>query len=155
MSVPDAPATVAQHANGVLPADCDLLVVGGGVNGAGIARDAAGRGLRVVVMRGHSPAITCGVADHAPRSITSMAVIAHSATATSLAPVAGQTAMPRALQASTSMLSRPTPRRPTTRSFGAASSRAPRTWVRLRTTSARASASAAARSAGRSTSFAS
>jgi glycerol-3-phosphate dehydrogenase len=28
---------------------CDLLVVGGGVNGAGIARDAAGRGLSVVV----------------------------------------------------------------------------------------------------------
>ena len=30
-------------------ADCDVLVVGGGVNGAGIARDAAGRGLRVVL----------------------------------------------------------------------------------------------------------
>jgi glycerol-3-phosphate dehydrogenase len=29
--------------------DCDLLVVGGGVNGAGIARDAAGRGLRVIL----------------------------------------------------------------------------------------------------------
>lgn len=29
--------------------DCDVLVVGGGVNGAGIARDAAGRGLRVVL----------------------------------------------------------------------------------------------------------
>src|SRR5690606_12975395 len=28
---------------------CDLLVIGGGVNGAGIARDAAGRGLSVVV----------------------------------------------------------------------------------------------------------
>jgi glycerol-3-phosphate dehydrogenase len=28
--------------------DCDLLVVGGGINGAGIARDAAGRGLRVL-----------------------------------------------------------------------------------------------------------
>jgi glycerol-3-phosphate dehydrogenase len=28
---------------------CDLLVVGGGVNGAGIARDAAGRGLSVVL----------------------------------------------------------------------------------------------------------
>ena len=27
-------------------ADCDLLVVGGGINGTGIARDAAGRGLR-------------------------------------------------------------------------------------------------------------
>ncbi len=29
--------------------DYDLLVVGGGVNGAGIARDAAGRGLRVLL----------------------------------------------------------------------------------------------------------
>jgi glycerol-3-phosphate dehydrogenase len=27
--------------------ECDLLVIGGGINGAGIARDAAGRGLRV------------------------------------------------------------------------------------------------------------
>jgi len=29
--------------------DCDILVVGGGVNGAGIAREAAGRGLSVVL----------------------------------------------------------------------------------------------------------
>ncbi|MGQ0544636.1 MAG: glycerol-3-phosphate dehydrogenase [Betaproteobacteria bacterium] len=29
---------------------CDLLVIGGGVNGAGIARDAAGRGLSVVLV---------------------------------------------------------------------------------------------------------
>lgn len=29
--------------------ECDLLVVGGGINGAAIARDAAGRGLRVVL----------------------------------------------------------------------------------------------------------
>ncbi len=29
--------------------DCDLLVIGGGINGAGIAADAAGRGLRVVL----------------------------------------------------------------------------------------------------------
>ncbi|MET3132052.1 glycerol-3-phosphate dehydrogenase [Oxalobacteraceae bacterium GrIS 1.11] len=29
--------------------DCDVLVVGGGINGAGIARDAAGRGLSVVL----------------------------------------------------------------------------------------------------------
>ena len=28
----------------------DLLVIGGGINGAGIARDAAGRGLKVVVV---------------------------------------------------------------------------------------------------------
>jgi glycerol-3-phosphate dehydrogenase len=31
------------------PADVDLLVIGGGVNGAGIARDAAGRGLKVLL----------------------------------------------------------------------------------------------------------
>jgi glycerol-3-phosphate dehydrogenase len=35
--------------NGGVPASCDLLVVGGGVNGTGIARDAAGRGLSVVL----------------------------------------------------------------------------------------------------------
>ena len=29
--------------------DCDILIVGGGINGAGIARDAAGRGLSVVL----------------------------------------------------------------------------------------------------------
>ena len=32
-----------------IPERCDLLVVGGGINGAGIARDAAGRGLSVVL----------------------------------------------------------------------------------------------------------
>jgi glycerol-3-phosphate dehydrogenase len=31
------------------PLDCDVLVVGGGINGAGIARDLAGRGWRVVL----------------------------------------------------------------------------------------------------------
>jgi glycerol-3-phosphate dehydrogenase len=34
-------------------ADCDLLVVGGGINGVGIARDAAGRGLRTVLCEQH------------------------------------------------------------------------------------------------------
>ncbi len=29
--------------------DVDLLVIGGGINGAGIARDASGRGLRVLL----------------------------------------------------------------------------------------------------------
>src|SRR3954471_1624175 len=29
--------------------ECDLLIVGGGINGAAIARDAAGRGLSVVL----------------------------------------------------------------------------------------------------------
>jgi glycerol-3-phosphate dehydrogenase len=38
---------VPERAN--MTESCDVLVVGGGVNGAGIARDAAGRGLRVVL----------------------------------------------------------------------------------------------------------
>lgn len=33
--------------------ECDLLVVGGGINGAGIARDAVGRGLRVILCEQH------------------------------------------------------------------------------------------------------
>jgi glycerol-3-phosphate dehydrogenase len=32
-----------------MPVDFDLLIVGGGINGAGIARDAAGRGLKVLL----------------------------------------------------------------------------------------------------------
>jgi glycerol-3-phosphate dehydrogenase len=32
------------------PETCDLLIVGGGINGAGIARDAAGRGLSVLLV---------------------------------------------------------------------------------------------------------
>jgi len=35
------------------PSACDLLVVGGGINGAGIARDAAGRGLRTLLCEQH------------------------------------------------------------------------------------------------------
>src|SRR5437588_3960728 len=34
-------------------ADFDLAIVGGGINGAGIARDAAGRGLRVLLVEQH------------------------------------------------------------------------------------------------------
>ena len=34
-------------------ASCDLLVVGGGINGTGIARDAAGRGLKVLLCEQH------------------------------------------------------------------------------------------------------
>ncbi|HTZ78811.1 MAG TPA: glycerol-3-phosphate dehydrogenase [Stellaceae bacterium] len=33
-----------------IPSSVDLLIVGGGINGAGIARDAAGRGLRVMLV---------------------------------------------------------------------------------------------------------
>jgi len=32
---------------------CDLLIVGGGINGAGIARDASGRGLKVILCEQH------------------------------------------------------------------------------------------------------
>ncbi|MFN7159376.1 MAG: FAD-dependent oxidoreductase, partial [Erythrobacter cryptus] len=32
------------------PHSFDLLVIGGGINGAGIARDAAGRGLKVCLV---------------------------------------------------------------------------------------------------------
>ena len=35
--------------NGAASTSCDLLVIGGGVNGTGIARDAAGRGLSVIL----------------------------------------------------------------------------------------------------------
>ncbi len=41
------PATQADERGGHL--ECDVLVVGGGINGAGIARDLAGRGWRVVL----------------------------------------------------------------------------------------------------------
>src|SRR5439155_4427479 len=37
----------------VLQRDCDLLIIGGGINGAGIARDAAGRGLSVILCEQH------------------------------------------------------------------------------------------------------
>jgi glycerol-3-phosphate dehydrogenase len=42
------PATTAPPADST-PLVCDVLVVGGGINGAGIARDLAGRGLSVVL----------------------------------------------------------------------------------------------------------
>ncbi|MES2259253.1 MAG: glycerol-3-phosphate dehydrogenase [Pseudomonadota bacterium] len=42
-----SPAWQGSEAGPVI--ECDLLVVGGGINGAGIARDAAGRGLCVVL----------------------------------------------------------------------------------------------------------
>ena len=46
---PRPPTTIVDRRDGPAPATVDLLVVGGGVNGAGIARDAAGRGLSVVL----------------------------------------------------------------------------------------------------------
>ena len=47
MTQPSPDATLAPTAT--VPKSCDVLVVGGGINGAGIARDLAGRGLKVVL----------------------------------------------------------------------------------------------------------
>jgi glycerol-3-phosphate dehydrogenase len=48
---PTGPSSVSDFSsNPPLPAtDCDVLIVGGGINGCGIARDLAGRGWRVVL----------------------------------------------------------------------------------------------------------
>lgn len=48
-----SPSDASRTASAAATDDCDLLVVGGGINGAGIARDAAGRGLRVVLCEQH------------------------------------------------------------------------------------------------------
>jgi glycine/D-amino acid oxidase-like deaminating enzyme len=47
------------------PAIHDLLVVGGGINGAGIARDAAGRGLRTLLCEQHVETAAGGVGGNA------------------------------------------------------------------------------------------
>src|SRR5438093_5000731 len=44
------PAHEQRAAAGMRMADFDLAIVGGGINGAGIARDAAGRGIRVLLV---------------------------------------------------------------------------------------------------------
>ena len=66
--------------------------------------------------------------------------ITYSATDMAFAPIEGQTSIPRALQASTSMVSSPTPIRATSFRFGAASKSAVLTMVSLRTIIALASA---------------
>ena len=48
MSAPH-PSDPAGHPSHPVPTSVDVLVVGGGINGAGIARDLAGRGLRVLL----------------------------------------------------------------------------------------------------------
>ena len=51
MLCPGAPcSTIAQRCESAGMADFDLAIVGGGINGTGIARDAAGRGLRVLLV---------------------------------------------------------------------------------------------------------
>jgi len=47
---PNAAGSALLPADPPLPSQCDVLVVGGGINGAGIARDLAGRGLEVVLV---------------------------------------------------------------------------------------------------------
>ena len=49
MAAVDGVAEQEMRACGGRDVDCDVLVVGGGIHGAGIARDAAGRGLCVVL----------------------------------------------------------------------------------------------------------
>ncbi len=49
----NAPAPSAADAGAAPPTQVDVLVVGGGINGAGIARDLAGRGLRVLLCEQH------------------------------------------------------------------------------------------------------
>ena len=56
------------------PQTCDLFVIGGGINGAGIARDAAGRGLSVISPRAPPPApASSSMADCAISNTTSSA----------------------------------------------------------------------------------
>src|SRR6202045_2100972 len=43
-------AMLGAHGFGTAMADFDLAIIGGGINGAGIARDAAGRGIRVLLI---------------------------------------------------------------------------------------------------------
>ncbi len=49
-------------------ADYDLAVIGGGINGTGIARDAAGRGLRVVLVEQNDLASATSSASSKTRS---------------------------------------------------------------------------------------
>ena len=48
LNEPDVPTRAGEHAGGEA-LECDVLVVGGGINAAGIARDLAGRGASVVL----------------------------------------------------------------------------------------------------------
>src|SRR5207302_10525564 len=41
---------IGRRQAGARMADFDLAIIGGGINGAGIARDAAGRGIRVLLL---------------------------------------------------------------------------------------------------------
>src|SRR5215469_10618306 len=45
---PDS-VSASQASSAAFETDCDVLIVGGGINGCGIARDLAGRGWRVVL----------------------------------------------------------------------------------------------------------
>ncbi len=103
--------------------------------------------------RAHSPARTEASASATLRAIDSTSASVSSAADTVLPAGAFSTATPRSVAASRSMLSTPTPARPTTRSRGARASISPVTLVALRTISPSASASASpkAGSAGSST----
>ena len=50
LSVLRKPLILHWKANQRAMADFDLAIIGGGINGAGLARDAAGRGIRVLLV---------------------------------------------------------------------------------------------------------
>ncbi|MNS63713.1 hypothetical protein D3C72_968160 [compost metagenome] len=103
--------------------------------------------------RGHSPAATAAEEAYEPRSSTIAVAITYSATLLAFAPVAGNTCMPCCSQPARSMLSRPTPSRPTTLHRLSDASSSPRTCVRLRTIRASQLAASSHRRGRSSTSF--
>jgi glycerol-3-phosphate dehydrogenase len=66
MAAVDGVAEQGMRACGGRDVDCDVLVVGGGIHGAGIARDAAGRGLCVVLCERDD------LASHAPSAASKL-----------------------------------------------------------------------------------
>src|ERR1700675_1591432 len=56
------PGRLCENRPMTIPERCDLLVVGGGIHGAGIARDAAGRGLEVVLVEQYDLAAATSMA---------------------------------------------------------------------------------------------
>src|ERR1700712_1692525 len=50
LSPPSKPPILPETGESRLMSDFDLAIIGGGINGVGIARDAAGRGLRVLLV---------------------------------------------------------------------------------------------------------
>ncbi|ACK52275.1 Glycerol-3-phosphate dehydrogenase-like protein [Methylocella silvestris BL2] len=72
-------------------ANVDLLIIGGGVNGAGIARDAAGRGFSVLL---------CERGDLSPAAITTTTSTAVARLGTMGSNEAGSASAPKSIAAS-------------------------------------------------------